>query len=188
MYFATVSIWLIGTENEVDLLKKELDEKGIPLKGETELVEIFDHDKKYEFEIDVTCDRVIMRGICKIAFNYLSYIAEKNFVLNGSFDGIRRFIMYDIGDSKKDIIFNLRPILYDDQLLEKQNAKVTLGHLIILEWKGNKIISKVSLFNSNTYGADYYNGLWIPLKCGHHFEIQTKEVSKLLAINKRLIP
>jgi hypothetical protein len=33
-----------------------------------------------------------------------------------------------------------------------------------------------------------YDGVWIPLGYGHHFDIETKEVSKLTAINKRLFP
>lgn len=185
------TVWLIGIGDEIDLLQKELEEKGFPLRGNPYLIEKFNPDEKYEFEVDVTCDRVIMRGICKITFNYLAYTAGKHFVLKSSFDGLRNFIRFDTGDCDKYIKFNLKPILHDDQILEKQNKKVTVGHLIILEWKRNAIISKVSLFNSNTYGimlTDYYDGLWIPLACGHHFEIQTKEVSKLLAINKRLIP
>jgi hypothetical protein len=69
---------------------------------------------------------------------------------------------------------------------------MTIGHLITLERIGNYVVSsRISLFNSHTYGVflcKKYDGVWIPLGYGHHFDIETKEVSKLTAINKRLFP
>jgi hypothetical protein len=133
-----------------------------------------------------------MRGICKIAFNYLAYCAGERFVLTNDFDGIRKFIRNDIGNSEKYLSVNQPPILYDDRKLEKLRIKVTEGHLIIIGWNNErKLFSRLSLFNTHTYAinlCDNYNGLWIPLQSGHHFDIRNREVSKLLFASNQLIP
>jgi hypothetical protein len=184
-------IRLIGDNKEIHLLESELKEKGISLKGESKLIKESDPGGLAAIESEATLDRVIMRGICKIAFNYLAYIAGSRFILSDNFNGIRNFIRYDEGDSENYLSVNQPPILLDDQKLEKCGLKVTEGHLIILGWKDDrKIISMVSLFNTHTYAinlCENYHGLWFPLKSGHHFDIRTKEVTKLLAISKRLI-
>lgn len=185
------TVLLIGYENEIDLLKKELHEKDIPLKGDPELIKMFDRDEKVTVMISATSDRVLMRAICKITFNYLAYIVGKEFVLKPIFDGIRNFIRNDIGPSEEYISYNLPPILYDDQILKRLGIKVTIGHIINLEWNGINIVSKISLFNAHTYGVTLcknYDGIWIPLRCGHHFDIETKQLSNLIVASKRLLP
>jgi hypothetical protein len=185
------TVMLIGYEGEIELLRKELHEKDIPLKGEPELIKMFDCGERVTVVISATSDRVIMRAICKIAFNYLANVAGHQFVLREIFNEIRNFIRYDVGLSDKYISYNLPPILYDDQLLEKFAVKVTIGHIINLEWNGNNIVSKLSLFNSHTYGVTLcknYDGIWIPLRCGHHFDIETKQVSNLIVASKKFLP
>jgi hypothetical protein len=114
----------------------------------------------------------------------------KDFALSGDFDGIRRFIRYDEGKSEHYFAVNIRPILHDDQMLEKFGIKITEGHLIIAEWRGNSLVSKVSLFNNNTYLIRLclnYRGIWRPIKFGHHFDIESKQVKKLFPISKSLL-
>jgi hypothetical protein len=185
------TIYLIGYEDEIKLLEKELVEKGFTLKYESKFIKNIDPSGKVEVVTELTSDRVIMRGICKIAFNYLAHIAPKHFIFNHNLNLIRQFIRYNDGDSEKFISYNLPPILYDDQKLKKFGRKVTIGHLITLEWDQHNIVSKISLFNSHTYGVTLcknYDGIWIPLRYGHHFDIETKQVSKLLVLNRRFIP
>ena len=184
------TIWLIGDIDEVKLLKYELEGKGIPLKNDEEVQKVIP-DGIFLILAEATLDRVIMRGICKIAFNYLAYIAGKHFVLNKNFNEIRKFIRYDQNNEEEYLSVNQLPILHDDQWLARFAMKVTIGHLIVLEWKGKKIVSKVGLFNTHTYLINLcksYDGIWIPLTGGHHFDIENKEVTKLLSIPKRLIP
>jgi hypothetical protein len=185
-------IWLIGDNEEVKMLERELQEKGIPLKGESKFIKGVEPGELVVIEAEATLDRVIMRGICKIAFNYLAFIAGRHFVISDNFNLIRNFIRYDDGNSEKYLFVNQPPILHDDQKYEKYKVKITEGHLIILGWKNDrKLFSMVSLFNTHTYSinlCENYDGLWIPIKSGHHFEIRTREVSKLLAISRRLIP
>lgn len=186
------TIWLIGDKEEVNLLETELNEKGIPFKHDSNLIKKTNYGEIVVCKSEATLDRVIMRGICKIAFNYLAYIVGKLFILNSNFNGIRNFIRHDKGKSDHYLSVNEPPILYDDQKLEKCAKKVTQGHLITLGWKNDrKLISKVSLFNLHTYRiylCKNYDGLWIPIKSGHHFDIETKEINELLAVPKQLIP
>lgn len=132
-----------------------------------------------------------MRGFCKIALNYLTFVAGKDFVLSPNFDRIRRFIRYNKGDSNNFFAVNLPPILQDDQRLEKFGAKVTEGHLIIVGWLDKRMVSKVSLFNVQTFGINLcqdFKGVWRPIKSGHHFDVETKQVTKLISVSKALIP
>lgn len=183
-------VMLIAEGNELDLLIDELHKNGINVKSESELIIEADQNEEVQVETEITLDRVIMRGISKIAFNYLAYVAGKQFCLSDHFNGIRKFIRYNEGESQKFIAVNQSPILYDDQVCGKLGAKITEGHIITVGWNKKSIVSKISLFNTATYGVkicDSYNGIWIPIKSGHHFDNENKEVSKLLGVNRRLM-
>lgn len=186
--YATVI--LIASENELTSLISELKDKGINLNTKSEYIKGTKTGEIVKIETEITLDRVLMRGLCKIAFNYLAYTVGKNFILSCNFDEVRKFIRYDEGNSLEFIKVNESPILHDDQKLEKFGAKTTEGHLIIIGYKNNGVYSKLSLFNNLTYGiylCKKYEGIYIPIKCGHHFDIQHKEVSKLFSINKNLL-
>jgi hypothetical protein len=131
-------------------------------------------------EIDAKIDRTIHRGLSKIAFNYLSYIAGNSFVLSDNFNDIRDFIRFDIGDSKDFMIPNVSPILHDDQ---RFNIKTVEGHLITVGWKGGDILfSKLSIFNETTWEiklCNNFKGIWRPINKGHFFDIHSKKVIEL---------
>jgi len=109
--------------------------------------------EKVNVEGTIKIDPIIYRAISKIAFNYLAYNTDKEFVLKEDFDGIRNFIRYGKGNTEDYFNVNEPSILYKDRILKKyyKGKKVTNGHLIILEWRGSKIISKISIFNLTTY-------------------------------------
>ncbi len=182
------TIWLVAEEGrEIDELISLLRGKGIEIADKDYLEKKQLPDGRIPIEMEVTIDRVIMRGFCKIAFNYLAYVAGKHFMFSENFHEIRRFIRYDQGDCRRYLNVNQSPILYYDQTMK---IKTTNGHLITVEWNHSKLFSKVSLFNTYTYGVtlcDNFSGIWIPLKSGHHFDIETKQVSKLMSVSKRII-
>jgi hypothetical protein len=183
-------VWIIGDENEYKLLVKELEEKGIPLKNDVALTKDDTNGLSVLVESSITIDRTIMRGLCKIALNYLASQVSNQFVLSENFDPVRNFIRYGNGKSDDFLIVNQPPILHEDQFLEKFGAKVTRGHLIVLSWAKNALISKLSLFNELTYKINLcsgYKGIWMPIKFGHHFDLDKKEVTKLLSVSKALL-
>ena len=187
----TKEIVIIAEDGEeYEFIIQHMHSLGITLKAEEKATK---HDKtvgKVEIESELILDKIIMRGLCKIAFNYFAFIAGRAFVLNQTFDPIRHFILFGKGNGDDFLGINLPPILYDDQKLEKFGAKVTEGHLIILGWNGDRIVSKLSLFNSLTYGVEfckYFDGVWVPINSGHHFDLKTKEVSKLISLSKHML-
>ena len=185
-------IWLIAEDGEeIDKLISKLNKQGINVKSKTDLIKQEPPRSIVPVETEITIDRTIMRGFCKIAFNYLAFVAGSDFVLLPYFDDVRRFIRFGEGDSNRFFGVNLPPILYDDQQLDKIGAKVTEGHLIIVGWSGLRLVSKLSLFNTQTFGINLckdFKGIWRPIKSGHHFDLETKEVTRLVSIPKHLIP
>lgn len=185
-------IWLIAEDGEeMDALIAKLNEQGISVKSQTDLVKQEPPGEVVPVETEITLDRTIMRGFCKIAFNYLAFVAGSDLVLSTNFDGIRRFIRNDEGDSTHFFAVNLPPILYDDQRLEKVGVKVTEGHIIIVGWRDKRVLSKVSLFNTQTFAINLcqdFKGIWRPVKSGHHFDVKTKQVTKLVSVSKVLLP
>jgi len=175
--------------NELKRLAKILESKGFNIKLITEAQPLSEHKKiKLTVEGNVWIDEIIYRGFCKIAFNYLAYVTGKKFVLNDDFNEIRDFIKYGRGNFKQFFFTNQPPILYQDQLLSSTGLKITDGHIIIVEWHGNEIVSRVSIFNLHTYLiklCKYYGGIWREIRSGHHFDIHTKEISKLAVIRRR---
>jgi len=185
-------ILLIAKEGkELKKLIDKLNELGFSLKPETESIEEEPPEATVSIETDIRLDKTIMRGYCKIAFNYLAYVAGTGFVLYNEFNPIRTFIRKGEGESDHFISVNLMPILHEDQWLEKFGAKVTQGHLIYVKWIRTNIVSKVSLFNTHTFGillCKDFQGIWRPIKSGHHFNVEKKEVTRLMSISRALIP
>ena len=184
------AVILIANENELTELITELKGKGININSKNEFIKGSKPGEIVQIETEITLDLVLMRGLSKIAFNYLAYTAGRNMALSNNFDEIRKFIRYDEGNSINFIKVNESPILHDDQKIEKFHAKTTEGHLIIIGYKNNGVYSKLSLFNTLTYGIKLckrYEGIYIPIKSGHHFDVKDKEVSRLFSINKNLL-
>jgi hypothetical protein len=184
-------IWLIAKDGEeLDKLIGKLKEQGINFKSKTDLIPE-QPGGIVPVETNITLDRIIMRGFCKIAFNYLAFVAGSDFVLAANFDDVRRFIRFDEGDSNNFFGVNLTPILYDDKRLVRIGAKITEGHLLVVGWRGKRVISKLSLFNTQTFGINLchnFNGIWRPIESGHHFDVKTKKVTKLFSLSKKLMP
>ncbi len=185
------TVWLIAEEgDELDSLISLLKQKGVKVRSRSEFIKKDRIGEWLKIETNLTIDRVIFRGLSKIAFNYLAFVAGKEILFKDEFDDIRKFIRYDEGQSDRFIDFNVPPILYDDQKLDKFRIKVTEGHLIIVGWKGLSLFSKVSLFNTSTYLiklCHHFTGIWRPIKSGHHFDVKSKKISKLGSVSKNII-
>jgi len=178
---------------EMNYLIKMLKEKGMDVRPEEEMKwpEYVKDKNQILAEGIIRIDRIIYRALSKIGFNYLAYVAGKDFTLFEDFHGIRNFIRYNEGNSDHYFFANEPPILYFDRIFRRYNIKETNGHLVVAEWKGMNLIAKVSIFNMTTYSIRLcrnFKGIWRPIKCGHHFDVNSKEVSKLTAIGRELMP
>lgn len=96
-------------------------------------------------------DDTILRLPAKIAFNYFAYCAnqsEMNDILfNKEFDNIRNYIRHGQYNGERPVDLTRKSILYD----ERNSKKVRLVHLLSFTEKGNRIVSKISLFGYITY-------------------------------------
>ena len=87
------------------------------------------------------------RWLAKIAFNYLAWVRNGEFVLQPEFDPIRSFIRYRTESSAGIVYFNTRPILANEKLTATQ---ATEGHIVTVEAipEQRRIESRLTLFVS----------------------------------------
>ena len=174
-----------GIEYIVNILKQSGME--IAVAGETDWPDEVKTRAKTLVGGEIRVDSIIFRGMAKIAFNYLAYTAGKRFALNESFNEIRAFIRHGTGRSLDYCDVNQTRILYEEK---RYKVRFTQGHLIIVEWQGSQVVSKVSIFNMNThriYLCNYYRGIIRDITSGHHFDIASNTVTRLGHISKGLI-
>ncbi len=188
-------ILMARNEQEMELLLKALKDKGMNVHPTKEMdwPEYVKAKNQTWIRGIITADQIVQRGFCKIAFNYLAYVQGREFVLHEDFNGIREYIRYGRGNSKDYFIPNQPPILHHDRQFKQRGFKVkeTEGHLLVLEWRNSSLAGLVSLFNQATYLirlAGSFSGVWRPIRAGHHFDVESKEVNKMLAVSKRLLP
>jgi len=143
------------------------------------LPEDVDSDGKVALNVTGTIDRVMLRAVAKIAFNYLIFhypaIAEM-----AQFTPIRRYIRYDDDASFDPVGVSQRPMLggvpEDRQLL---------AHMIAVGWKGSPegVVAQVSLFSWVQYVVQLAPANFlVPPLCvdsGHIFDPFTLKIHKL---------
>ena len=181
-------------EDELNSLVKKLSEKGykdIKLEPSREWPECVRKRNSILVAGEIRIDRVIYRGLSKIAFNYLCYIKGVNFVLLEDFNPIREFIRFDRGNHDRFFFVNQSPILENDRRFFKLGIKETQGHLIVIDWNRLSLQVRLSPFNINTYLVrlcNNFQGVWMPIKNGHHFDVESRTVNQLMSVSRRLLP
>jgi hypothetical protein len=139
-----------------------------------------DPDGKVALKISGTSDRVLLRAIAKIAFNYLIFhypaIASM-----AQFTPIRRYIRYDEDPPFRPVTVSDAPILGGFS-----NDKQLLAHVVTVGWKGPNggVVAQVSLFTWVQYivhlAGDNFPAL--PLLCvdsGHVFNPFSNQILQL---------
>jgi hypothetical protein len=164
----------------VDVVKKALNERGIPFKIIEELDFPIQKGQQWKCRVDGSIGDRIMRGVAKIAFNYLAFWQGTEFVLHKDFDIIREFILN--GEKPEYPLVRIidKPILGDEPIVGKRR----LGHIITtnLAKDGVSIMSEVSLFNWMTYNiclAIEFSGERRNVKKGHFFDINSNNILEL---------
>jgi hypothetical protein len=125
-------------------------------------------------------DAIILRCVAKISFNYMTYVTSADFAIGHDFHGIRAFIREGRRPGYPLVVHRARPILADDT----PSVRQTNGHLVTTNWTRDSrhIVGQLSLFNGPTYSvslARNFSGLWLPLRSGHHFNLETRQINKL---------
>jgi hypothetical protein len=161
--------------------QKHLSEKNITL-STNPTGEFSYSEKPFDWGCVVTgkIDQTIFRSIAKIAFNYLSYWAGRDIVVDRPFNPIRRYIRFGEETSFPFVVIIEKAIMFD----EPMEGKRRLGHIITLDWSDSKlsITSNVSLFNFNNYSvllAKDYKGKSFNLPKGNFFNIYGNEILEI---------
>ena len=170
------------SDEAVDRLTNMLCKRGISFQKKGDLVPPTSETGDIEIFINTKIDPIIKRCAAKIAFNYLTYTAGRDFVLHEAFNVIRAYIC--AGESPGYLLVDAgdRPILANDTKTLRQ----TEGHLITVNWTADKkhVVGQVSLFNRVTYRvglARDFAGVWTPIRSGHHFDLQSRRITSLAA-------
>ena len=144
--------------------------------------------ERFRVRIGYRLDQVMARCVAKIAFNYLTWTTGPSFLMNPCFDEVRAYILHgDLGARQSFVSIRDSSILLEEQI----GPKVTGGHVMAINWGllPDQIIGYVSLFNSFHYSvvlSHKYVGLWFDLSVGHHFDVKTKKISKLIPMRIEL--
>ena len=161
--------------------QKHLSEKNITL-SMNPTGEFSYSEEPFDWGCVVTgkIDQTIFRSIAKIAFNYLSYWAGRDIVVDRPFNPIRRYIRIGEETSFPFVVIIEKAIMFD----EPMEGKRRLGHIITLDWSDSKlsITSNVSLFNFNNYSvllAKDYKGKSFNLPKGNFFNIYGNEILEI---------
>jgi HNH endonuclease len=147
-------------------------------------------DGKMIVEIKSKVDRLLVRAIAKIAFNYMAFHAGAKFALSPSFDPVRRFIRYDQGgdDWREFVRILSKPLLAE----ETEDLQVTRGHILILGWRDFETLAVwVSPYNSMAYEVTLtrsYRGVWTPLKIGQVFDWEHHSIVPLVHPGRIILP
>lgn len=178
---------LFSSPQEKEEIECHLEEKGFKISTDKEDLPFTSSDEMVNVQIRGTIDRVIYRGIGKIALNYLTYHHGKDFALDENFNEIRDFVRYGTDRGFRPVIPQKRPILHYEKRFGMQETE---GHIITLEWNARKtmVISRVTLFNEIVYLAILcrdFRGLYREILTGHHFDVGSKKITRLLVFPKK---
>ena len=172
-----IAIGLTVEEANEVLLKKDISN---PSWGD--ISSLTPSDGKWDVVLTTKLDSILPRTIAKIAFNYFCYWTSPDLVLHVGFDEIRSYIRQGDQPSSPIVSISDRPILSDEPIIGKRR----LGHIITINWsqKNQSIISKVSLFNQNTYLvvlSTTYFGRIENIPKGHFFNVSDNKIYPLMA-------
>jgi HNH endonuclease len=122
---------------------------------------------------------VVVRCLCKIAFNYMALTCGQQFALSRSFDDIRSFVRDDSGDAEGRAFVKRKPIIAQEIV---HGERVTDGHVLTIDCRPHDRVVEVqvALFNSIHYRIpmcrDYLGHRFTR---GHHFDVHSREVSEM---------
>lgn len=141
----------------------------------------FSDDGKVMLTAEYQVSRVVARYLCKIAFNYMALNCGETFVLSRGFDEMREFTRNDVGDDIGRVFVKQKPIIAQEIITGERG---TDGHVLTIEGRpaDRTLIVQLTLFNSIPYiipmTQEYLGHAFAK---GHHFSLETGEVSELKA-------
>lgn len=135
-----------------------------------------------EIYAETKIDPFIKRCAAKIVFNYMTYVVGSEFALQSNFDVARAYIRKGELPAEPIVMADEKPILATDS----RTVRLTDGHMVTINWTADKrhVVGQLSLFNRVTYHvglSENFTGLWRPIRSGHHFDLDTRKISPMVA-------
>lgn len=174
---------VIGPTDEVrQRLIALLSDRGIPFHQRGDFPLPQPETAEIAIYVNMKIDPVVKRCIAKYAFNYMAYVTGRDFALLPAFNATRTYIRHGTSPGYQIVAADDTPILATDS----RTARQTDGHLVTLNWTTDKrhVVGQLSLFNRVRYRvslARNFSGLWRPIRSGHHFDLETRQISPLIA-------
>lgn len=170
-----------NSEAEEQELISQLHRLGINFQQKSSIAPPFAAASDLRVEITNKIDRITLRTVAKIVFNYMAKVLGAEYCLRSDFDEVRSFITEDSRMSYPIVTPSNRQILATDYA----NWRQTGGHLLVLEaingWR--TLIGKISLFNTITYEivlCRNLSGIVRPINSGHVFDVEAKTIEELV--------
>jgi hypothetical protein len=192
-YDKGVQVNIIGPDPAaLQRLVAKLKERGVHFNEQGQIGQPVTDNGELLTRVECQIDETIQRAAGKIAFNYVAYVEGPQFVLHADFDELRAWVRYGTAPSSGEVPVHpvTEPILFDDTRQSRQ----TNGHIITFDWNapGDGLLVQVGLFNATNYRVllcRHFSGLWHDLRSGHHFDIESRTISKLAAASiSRAVP
>lgn len=110
------------------------------------------------------------------------------FARREAFSAVRDYIRHGVKPDWDVVTLSDKRMLMGDT----RAYRITNGPLLGVSWPDPRRvpIGKVSLFNQITYVVQFTDrvpGIWWEFDSGHHFDITTREMTKLLSVNPLLL-
>ncbi len=174
-------IRLVSRSADIDArLVACLARRGIPFTQRGQGGQPPSKDGLAPLDVEMRFDSMIFRCVAKIAFNYMAAVAGADFARSACFKAVRDFIRSAVKPPYALVVPHAGAILYDDTPTRRQ----TNGHILTLKWTRDSraVVAQVSLFNETTYDVILtrsYDGMWREIANGHHFDLDSRNVSRL---------
>lgn len=191
--FTKCSVQVIGSVVEVTAINERLESFGARIQDSywSDTSPQPRGDSPIPVEVRCALDDTVFRTVAKIAFNYLVKVTQDrvpSFVRRSEFDDIREYIRHGTKPRWDVVKLSEKRMLLGDT----GERRVTNGHLLGVSWPDPRQvpIGKVSLFNQITYVVQFTDqvpGIWWELDSGHHFDIQTREMTKMGTVNPMVL-
>jgi hypothetical protein len=147
--------------------------------------EILGHERRDPIDIHVrgTIDRVLMRAVAKIAYNYLAFHYEGIARLE-QFDAIRRYVRYDAAPSATPVT-----VADGDILAGLPADRAPLAHCLVVSWQGGQVVGQVQLFFRFRYRIVLADGGFVfaptVIDKGHLFDPINRQIVGLTSDPRR---
>lgn len=159
-----------------------LRERGIKFVKQGEYID-FQEGDAVDCNLSGCVDQDVMRGVSKIAFNYLAYTQGMDFVLDDNFNSIRAYVRHGV-EAPYPLVEIKESSVFAD---EPAQGFRRLGHIITVNWAsdGSSIVAQVSLMNFLRYSVCLcrdFIGEKRDIKTGHFFNVAGKCVNRLSSV------